>query len=264
MMTAWGYHWGSAATAALRVGIIGAGFIGDVHARAARRAGARLVGVVGLDARARPSRRPRRSAPSGPSPTATSSIASADIDVVHICTPNDLHQPLAEAALAAGKHVVCEKPLAVDVGGRRALCGRGRRRGRRRHRPVRLPLLPDGPRGPGPGRRRRSARPADPRQLPAGLAVDRAGRQLAGRRRRGRAVPGVRRHRLALVRPRRVRHRRPDRVGVRRAGHGDPERVAAGDGSTRSSTAPSSDRRACASVDTEDVALVHVPHGAAA
>ncbi len=42
-------------------------------------------------------------------------IESPDIDVVHICTPNHLHRPLTEAALAAGKHVVCEKPLAVDL-----------------------------------------------------------------------------------------------------------------------------------------------------
>jgi predicted dehydrogenase len=40
-------------------------------------------------------------------------LATADgVDVVHVCTPNRLHAPLAEAALAAGKHVVCEKPLA--------------------------------------------------------------------------------------------------------------------------------------------------------
>ena len=40
-----------------------------------------------------------------------------EVDVVHICTPNHLHLPLAEAALAAGKHVVCEKPLALDAAG---------------------------------------------------------------------------------------------------------------------------------------------------
>jgi predicted dehydrogenase len=42
-------------------------------------------------------------------------VAADDVDVVHVCTPNDLHAPLADAALAAGKHVVCEKPLATTA-----------------------------------------------------------------------------------------------------------------------------------------------------
>jgi predicted dehydrogenase len=42
-------------------------------------------------------------------------VAADDVDVVHVCTPNHLHAPLAEAALAAGKHVVCEKPLATTA-----------------------------------------------------------------------------------------------------------------------------------------------------
>ena len=42
-------------------------------------------------------------------------VAADGVDVVHICTPNDLHAPLAAAALAAGKHVVCEKPLATTA-----------------------------------------------------------------------------------------------------------------------------------------------------
>jgi predicted dehydrogenase len=48
-------------------------------------------------------------------------VAAGDVDVVHICTPNHLHLPLAEAALAAGKHVICEKPLALDVEGAQRL-----------------------------------------------------------------------------------------------------------------------------------------------
>lgn len=40
-------------------------------------------------------------------------LADDGVDVVHICTPNHLHFPMAQAALTAGKHVVCEKPLAV-------------------------------------------------------------------------------------------------------------------------------------------------------
>src|SRR3954452_9977536 len=39
-------------------------------------------------------------------------IADREIDVVDICTPNNYHAPLAIAALNAGKHVLCEKPLA--------------------------------------------------------------------------------------------------------------------------------------------------------
>jgi predicted dehydrogenase len=40
--------------------------------------------------------------------------ADSSVDVVHICTPNYLHYPMAKAALEAGKHVVCEKPLVVN------------------------------------------------------------------------------------------------------------------------------------------------------
>ncbi len=42
-------------------------------------------------------------------------VEADDIDVVHICTPNHLHAPLAERAIAAGKHVICEKPLSTDL-----------------------------------------------------------------------------------------------------------------------------------------------------
>jgi len=42
-------------------------------------------------------------------------LAADDIDVVHICTPNATHADLALRALGAGKHVICEKPLATSV-----------------------------------------------------------------------------------------------------------------------------------------------------
>ena len=201
-----------------RVGVIGAGFIGEVHARALRRAGARLVGVAASSPDTTDEAVARLGAERGFAPEELAT--SPDVDVVHICTPNHLHAPLALAALEAGKHVVCEKPLATDPATAAGPGGRRRPGGHRRHGAVRLPLLPDGPRGAGPGRQRSPRRAPGPRELPAGLAVDRPGRQLARRRRAVRPVPGLRRHRLALVRPRRVRHRRPPRVGVRGARDG--------------------------------------------
>jgi predicted dehydrogenase len=42
-------------------------------------------------------------------------ITAPDLDVIHICTPNYLHEPLALAAIGAGKHVICEKPLATTA-----------------------------------------------------------------------------------------------------------------------------------------------------
>jgi predicted dehydrogenase len=106
--------------ARLRVAIAGAGFIGAVHARSARLAGARVVGVSASspersEAAARALGAERAFA------TSEALVESPDVDVVHICTPNHLHLPLAEAALAAGKHVVCEKPLATDAAGAQRL-----------------------------------------------------------------------------------------------------------------------------------------------
>ena len=98
------------------VGVIGAGFIGRVHARSAKLAGGRLVGVVGSS----PDRTRELAAEFGTDPAVSSAedlISHPEVDVVHICTPNHLHVPLAEAALRAGKHVVCEKPLAVEAAG---------------------------------------------------------------------------------------------------------------------------------------------------
>jgi predicted dehydrogenase len=104
----------------LRAAIAGTGFIGAVHARSARLAGARLIGV----AASTPERSERAAEQLGAErafPTAEALVEAGDVDVVHICTPNNLHLPLAEAALAAGKHVICEKPLATDVDGARRL-----------------------------------------------------------------------------------------------------------------------------------------------
>src|SRR3954452_5250933 len=104
----------------VRVAIAGTGFIGAVHARSARLAGASLVGAGAST----PESARRASAALGAERAFESSdelVAADDVDVVHICTPNHLHVPLAEAALAAGKHVILEKPIAIDAESAQAL-----------------------------------------------------------------------------------------------------------------------------------------------
>jgi predicted dehydrogenase len=104
----------------LRAGIIGAGFIGAVHADAVRAA----RGVVSRVAASSPSRAAEAADRLGalaPANGAEELIDADDVDVVHICTPNALHVPLARRALAAGKPVVCEKPLATTLDDAREL-----------------------------------------------------------------------------------------------------------------------------------------------
>jgi predicted dehydrogenase len=112
----------------LRAAIAGTGFIGAVHAHALRALGATVVGVAAStpergEAAARDLGVPRAFA------TADELAESPDVDVVHICTPNHLHEELALRALAAGKHVICEKPLAVDLAGAERLVDAARRAG---------------------------------------------------------------------------------------------------------------------------------------
>jgi len=103
-----------------RSGIIGPGFIGEVHARAVRAAGGVLAAVAGHDPKSSEAAAARLLARRAAA-SAEELVDSDDVDVVHICTPNHLHAPLAERAMAAGKHVICEKPLATDLAGARRL-----------------------------------------------------------------------------------------------------------------------------------------------
>src|SRR4051794_27676654 len=98
----------------LRVGIIGAGFIGAVHARSARLNGARVVGVAASTPQRAELGAARLGADRG-FPSAEALVEAPDVDVVHVCAPNHLHASLALRALDAGKHVICEKPLATSA-----------------------------------------------------------------------------------------------------------------------------------------------------
>lgn len=95
-----------------RTAVIGTGFIGTVHVQMLRRLGVQVTGVLGSS----PDRGKSRAAEIGV-PHAYGSLeellADDTVDVVHVTSPNHAHYPQAKAIIAAGKHVVCEKPLAM-------------------------------------------------------------------------------------------------------------------------------------------------------
>ena len=101
-------------TATLRAGIIGTGFMGAVHSHAVRAAGSTVSAVAGSNqASAKAARAGLGAQAAAATPEAL--IARDDVDVVHVCTPNATHADLARKAIAAGKAVICEKPLATSV-----------------------------------------------------------------------------------------------------------------------------------------------------
>jgi len=100
--------------AQLQGAIIGAGFVGRAHIDALRRLGMPVVGVLGSS--------PERSEASRSAMKLSRAYRSLDelagdpeVHVVHICTPNHLHFEQASTLLRAGKHVMCEKPVAMTT-----------------------------------------------------------------------------------------------------------------------------------------------------
>jgi predicted dehydrogenase len=98
----------------IRTGIAGAGFIGPVHIEALRRLGfVDVVALTDVSMKIAEDVCTRLSVPRAYDDYERM-LNESEIDVVHICTPNHLHYPMAEAAILAGKHVVCDKPLAMN------------------------------------------------------------------------------------------------------------------------------------------------------
>jgi predicted dehydrogenase len=94
--------------------VIGTGFIGTVHVEALRKIGVNVRGVLEST--------PERGAERAEALNVPRAYASLDellddggVRVVHVASPNYLHAPQAIAILDAGRHVVCEKPLALTA-----------------------------------------------------------------------------------------------------------------------------------------------------
>lgn len=113
------------------VAILGGGFMARTHVAAfgahADRCAVRVVASRSLDK--------AQAAAEAAGAEATDDLAAAiardDVDVVSICLPTPLHRPWAEAAFAAGKDVLVEKPLALDVADAEAIIAARDRSGRR-------------------------------------------------------------------------------------------------------------------------------------
>jgi predicted dehydrogenase len=105
---------GASSSKRIRTAVVGTGFMGRVHLEALRRIeGVEVAAIVGRD--------PQRAARLGAGFSIAhvsdlrSVLSDTSIDAVHICTPNAAHYQMAKDALLAGKHVLCEKPLATSV-----------------------------------------------------------------------------------------------------------------------------------------------------
>ena len=117
--------------ARIRTAVIGTGFMGRVHLEALRRVeNVDVVEVAGT------TREKAQAAGAGYNVLNVTGdwwevISDPSIDAVHITTPNNSHFPIARAAFEAGKHVLCEKPLAMDVSEARTLVALQQQKGLR-------------------------------------------------------------------------------------------------------------------------------------
>lgn len=111
----------------LRAGVIGTGFIGPVHVEALRRLGVQVIALCDLP------KRVEIAATKLGIPRAFDDyrqmLRSPEVDVVHITVPNRFHCEMSLAALDAGKHCVCEKPLAMNTSETQQIVARAKKAG---------------------------------------------------------------------------------------------------------------------------------------
>lgn len=97
---------------AIGAAVVGTGFIGPVHVEAIRRLGHRVVGILGSTPAKSQTAAGELGLEKGYADFAEI-LADPAVEVVHLASPNRLHFEQCRQAIDAGKHVVCEKPLAM-------------------------------------------------------------------------------------------------------------------------------------------------------
>ena len=99
----------------IKAGIIGTGFIGPAHVEAARRLGfVEMIALCEANPDLARSKAEKMCIPRSYG-TVEEFLADKDVEVVHNCTPNHLHFQISKKILAAGKHIISEKPLAMTT-----------------------------------------------------------------------------------------------------------------------------------------------------
>src|SRR5258708_27861698 len=98
----------------IKTGLIGAGFVGPHHIEAVRRLGfVDVVAIASSNQKSADAKAARLNIPRAYG-NYEALLDDPEIEVIHNCTPNDLHFPVTMAAIARGKHVIADKPLALN------------------------------------------------------------------------------------------------------------------------------------------------------
>src|SRR5581483_1455122 len=99
----------------LKAAVFGTGFVGRVHVEGIRRLGYVQVYAIAASQKEKAARLGEELHVEKTAGDYRQILEDPEVDVVHVCTPNALHFPMAKDALEAGKHVVCEKPLTTSA-----------------------------------------------------------------------------------------------------------------------------------------------------
>src|SRR5579885_3494894 len=99
----------------LKAAVFGTGFVGRVHLEGIRRLGFVQVYAIGESQKEKARKLGEEFHVDKTASDYHAILEDPEVDVVHVCTPNYLHFPMVKDSLEAGKHVICEKPLATSV-----------------------------------------------------------------------------------------------------------------------------------------------------
>src|SRR5882724_4382883 len=99
----------------IKTAVFGTGFVGRVHLEGIRRLGYVQIYAIGEPQLEKAQQLAEEFGVEKAEADFQRILADPEVEAVHVCTPNAMHFPIAKAALEAGKHVICEKPLATSV-----------------------------------------------------------------------------------------------------------------------------------------------------